>query len=135
MPQNTSIVIADGASTPVSHTFSPSRIDANNVATFQERVSGVPVGYPTLTWSLRAPNGNGTTYRLIGKLTQPKVATVTDSSGRPVVTTLYTNLGTVELVLSKESTKQERTDLRILLSNLLKAAPIVSSVDDLESFW
>lgn len=135
MPSNAAIAIADGATTPVTHTYSPTKIDMNNIATFQERVSGVPIGYPTITWSLRAPTKGGSTYKLSGKLTQPKVIDVTDTSGKTVKTVDYVNLATVELVLSEKSTKQERTDIRVLMSNLLKNAVIVTSSDDLESFW
>lgn len=135
MPQNTSLTIKDGASTPADHVFYPTRIDANNVATFQERVSGVPVGYPTITWSLRAANSSTETFKLVGKLTQPKAITSTDLSGKTVTSVDYTNIGTVELVISQKATKQERKDLRVLLSNLLMNTSIVSSVDDLESFW
>jgi len=135
MPQNQSIVIKDGASTPVNHTYMPSKIDSNNVATFQERVSGVPVGYPTLTWSLRAPSPQSATYKMVGKLTLPKVVSATDSSGVSVMRVDYTNIGTIELVVSSRSTKQERTDLRAQLQSLLAAPAIVTSADDLESFW
>lgn len=135
MPQNQPIVIKDGETTPVNHTFAPSKIDANNVATFQERVSGVPVGYPTLTWSLRAPTAQSKTYKLVGKITQPKVIVTTDTSGKAVTSVDYTNIGTLELVFSEKSTKQERTNLRALLSNSLTVAALVTAVDDLESFW
>jgi len=83
MPANAAIAIQDGASTPVTHTFSPTKIDANGIATFEERVSGVPIGYPTITWSVRAPTKGSSTYKVTGKLTQPKVVDVTDSSGKP----------------------------------------------------
>lgn len=135
MPSNTSITIKDGASTPVDHVFSPTRIDANNIATFQERVSGVPIGYPTITWSLRAPTKGSSTYKVTGKLTQPKVIDVTDTSGKTVKTVDYVNLATVDFVFSEKSTKQERKDLRVLMSNLLINAVMAASADDLESFW
>jgi phosphoribosylformylglycinamidine (FGAM) synthase PurS component len=135
MPSNTSITIKDGASTPVDHVFSPTRIDANNIATFQERVSGVPIGYPTITWSLRAPTKGSSTYKVTGKLTQPKVIDVTDTSGKTVKTVDYVNLATVDFVFSEKSTKQERKDLRTLMSNLLINAVMAASADDLESFW
>jgi hypothetical protein len=135
MPSNTSITIKDGASTPVDHVFSPTRIDANNIATFQERVSGVPIGYPTITWSLRAPTKGSSTYKVTGKLTQPKVIDVTDTSGKTVKTVDYVNLATVDFVFSEKSTKQERKDLRVLMSNLLINATMAASADDLESFW
>lgn len=137
MPSNAPIAVQDGASTPVTHTFNPSKIDSNGVATFQERVSGVPVGFPTITWSVRAPVNGSTsaTYKVTGRLTQPKVITTTDTSGKSVTSVDYQNLGSIELVFNERSTKQERTDLRVMLSNLLKNAAIVSAVDDLESFW
>jgi hypothetical protein len=135
MPANTQIVINDGASTPVAHTYLPTKIDSNNVATFQERISGVPVGYPTLTWSQRAPSGNAATYKVVGKISQPKVITTTDQSGKTVTSVDYTNIGTIELVVSARSTLQERKDLRILLANSLLNATLASSADNLESFW
>ncbi len=135
MPQNTAITIKDGKATPKDHTFSPTKIDANNIASFQERVSGVPVGYPTITWSVRAPTNNSPAYKVSGKITQPKVIVTTDATGKTVSSVDYSNLGTVELIVSERSTKEERTDLRVLVSNLLQNAAIISSVDDLESFW
>lgn len=51
MPQLTNIVLKDGASTPVSHTYNPNGI-SGTVATLVERAaSGVPLGLPTLTLS------------------------------------------------------------------------------------
>lgn len=135
MPANAAIAVLDGAATPVSHTFSPTKIDALGVASFQERVSGVPIGYPTITWSTRAPTKNSATYKVTGKLTLPKVIVTTDQSGKSVSSVDYTNLVTIDLVLSSRSTKQERTDARVMMSNLLKVTAIVPTVDDLESFW
>jgi hypothetical protein len=135
MPANAAIAIQDGASAPVTHTFSPTKIDANGIATFEERVSGVPIGYPTITWSVRAPTKGSSTYKVTGKLTQPKVVDVTDSSGKTVKTVDYTNLATIDLVVSNKSTKQERKDLRVLVANALNNALLVTSADDLESFW
>ncbi len=135
MPQNTTIAIKDGAATPVTHNFLPSKIDANGVATFQERISGTPIGYPTITWSVRAPTSGSPTYKVVGKLVVPKVISTTDSSGKAVVSVDYENLGTVNFALSNKSSKQERTDMRVLMSNLLVNTVIQSTVDDLESFW
>jgi hypothetical protein len=135
MPANAAIAIQDGAATPVTHTFSPTKIDANGIASFQERVSGVPIGYPTITWSVRAPTKGSSSYKITGKLTQPKVIDVTDTSGKSVKTVDYVNLATVDLVVSEKSTKQERKDLRVLMANALNTALLSTSADDLESFW
>lgn len=135
MPQLTTIVLKDGAATPVSHTFSPTGINASGVAQLDERVSGVPIGYPQITWSQRAPSSGSATYKLTGKLTQPKVVTVTDSTGAVSTVVDHSNLGTIELVVSSKSTKQERTDLRVLVSNLLLDPSIIACVDNLEQLY
>lgn len=135
MPQNTTITIKDGAATPLDHVFNPSKIDSNGVATFQERVNGVPVGMPTITWSVRAPTKGSPTYKVQGKLVMPKVVTVTGSDGKSVTSVDYENLANVSFVLSERSTKQERKDARVLISNALVNASIIPTVDDLESFW
>lgn len=135
MPALAPIVLKDGASTPVDHTFTPSKIDASGVASLQERVSGIPVGYPTLTASVRGPTPQSSNYKVVLKLTEPKVVTTTDSSGKAVTSVDYTNIGTIELVISNRSLKQERKDLRILLSNALKDPAFVSIIDDLENFY
>ena len=134
MPQNTAIAIADGASTPVVHTYSPTSIDAG-LAKWNERASGVLIGQPTITWSTRAPTKASPTYKMTGKLTIPKVVVTTDSTGKTVSSVDYTNLASFDIVVSDRSSKQERTDLRVLLSNLLKNAVIVSAVDDAEGIW
>lgn len=134
MPQNSAIAIKDGALTPVTHTYYPTGIDGI-IASFIERSGAVPIGQASVSWSLRAPNKQSATYKLVGKLVCPEVVTVTDVSGKTATVVDYTNLATVELVLSNKSTKQQRTDLRTLVSNLLLAPTIVASVDDLESFW
>lgn len=136
MPQNTSLIIKDGQATPLDHTFLPSRIDSNNIATFTERAaSGIPVGQPTITWQVRPSATSSATNKISGKLTVPKVVTTTDTSGKTVTSVDYINLATIELVTSTRSTKQERKDLRVLLSNLLLNTAIASTSDDLESFW
>lgn len=135
MPANIQLIINDGAATPVAHTYLPTKIDANNVATFQERTSGVPVGYPTLTWSVRAPLPSSPSYKLVGKLTQPKVITTVDTTGKSVTSVDYTNFITVESVVSNRSTLQERKDLRVLMANALLNAVLSGSADNLESFW
>lgn len=135
MPQNTTITIKDGEATPLDHVFNPTKIDSNGVATFVERVSGVPVGMPTITWSVRAPTKASPTYKVTGKLVMPKVVTVTGSDGKSITSVDYENLANLSFVLSERSSKQERKNIRVLISNALVNASIVPSVDDLESFW
>lgn len=134
MPSNAPIAIADGASTPVTHTFSPRGIDGR-VASFQEVISGVPIGYPKITVSSREPVNGGSVYKVTYKLQVPKVITTTDASGKTVTSVNYTNSGEITLLVAQASEKQERKNLRVLLANLLLSASTASVVDDLEFFW
>jgi phosphoribosylformylglycinamidine (FGAM) synthase PurS component len=135
MPQNTAITIKDGATTPADHVFSPTSILAN-LAQWNERgSSGSLVGQPTITWSVRAPTKQSATYKVTGKLSVPKAVTVTDSTGKTVTSVDYTNLASLDVVLHERSSKQERKDLRVMMSNLLINAVIAATIDDVEGIW
>lgn len=135
MPQNTAIAIKDGAATPVTHTYSPTSILAG-LAQWNERVSGGSlIGQPTITWSVRAPTKQSPTYKMTGKLSVPKVVTVTDTTGKTVTSVDYTNLISFDIVVSDRSSEQERKDLRVLASNLLLDPTIVAAVDKVEGVW
>jgi len=135
MPSLAPIAVLDGAATPVSHTYTPTKIDASGVATLQERVGLVPVGYPTMTWSVRPPVANGTTYKVVGKLVIPKVITTTDTTGKTVTSVDYSNQVTLEFVFANRSTTQERKDMRVLSSNVLKDTAVIAILEQLESFY
>lgn len=136
MPSNAPFVVKDGAATPADHTFSPIAIDGR-LASYQERKGGVPVGDPRFTISSREPvKGNGAgVYRVVVKLTQPKVVTYTDASGKTVTTVDHVDSGEAVLLVSQNSTKQERKDVRVLLANALLASLTAAVVDDLEFVW
>jgi hypothetical protein len=135
MPSNAPIAIFDGATTPVSHSFSPKAINGN-IASFQEILSGVPIGYPVLTVSNREPvKGSAGVYRVTMKLVVPKVITTTDVSGKTVTSVDYSNSAEITLLLSERSSTQERKNIRVLASNLLMNASPAAVVDNLEFYW
>lgn len=135
MPSLAPITIKDGAATPADHVFTPDRIDSSGVATFKERVSGVPIGYPTLTSSVRAPAGGSTTYKLGQRLTMPKVVTTTDVTGKIVTSVDFQDLVDVSFVLSEKGDTQGRKNLRVLLANWLLSAQAAAVIDNVESFY
>lgn len=136
MPSNAQLTIADGKSTPVDHTFSPMKIEANGLAKWNERVGDTLVGQPKLTWHIRDPQGGGNgTYKVQCKLSVPKVIVTTDSTGKSVTSVDYTALGTIEMVVSQRSTQAERKDLRVMLANALLNTTLATSADNVESFW
>lgn len=129
MPALAPISIADGAATPVTHIFSPVTTDGQ-LALLQEKV-GVPKGFPSLTLSLRQPvNGNGL-YRAKIQLAVP--VTGVDAAGSTIVR--YSTTATLDIVLPDQSSQQERKNIRVLISNLLKDASVVALLESPEPIW
>lgn len=137
MPANAQFTINDGATTPVAHVFSPTSIDAQGVALWNERNGTVLIGQNQVTYSVRAQgaNGAGPTSKITIKLKKPKVVIATGSNGVQNTLVDYTDLATVEFVVSNKGTQQERKDLRVLVANLLQHATFVAAIESPEAFW
>lgn len=132
MPANANIVIADGASTPVNHTFVPSGlIGSMGLAQFTERSDGVFVGEPKLDITIRPVTKGQATRKATVIMTQPKRVTDTDGN----VTVAYENLGKLEFTYSVSSTTAERKNLRVLLANAALHATVAQAIDNNETFW
>ncbi len=140
MPAIGNIVIADGQTTPVNHTFSPVGINADMVAMWDDRSPGYAIGYNNLSVSLRKPsNGGGArNYKAQLKLVLPtlEVTSPSTSTGiQPAPTKAYDCMVNVEFVLPERSSVQNRKDLLTLLKNALAHATVTSVVQDLENVY
>nr|UYL94456.1 MAG: hypothetical protein [Sanya fiers-like virus 18] len=71
MAQIANVVINDGQATPVAHTFNPDSIDAQGVARWADRSTGIAVGFPTLSLSLRKPTAGSRNYKMTMKADGP----------------------------------------------------------------
>lgn len=140
MPQISNIVINDGASTPVAHTFSPIGKDAKGVFWF-EQTSPTPssvlgakrIGYKqvrVLNAQKQLTGESVVTYTLH----VPTLETVANNSAgiTPPPTLAYTEKARIEFVLAERSTSQERKDTRVFCLNLLGHAMTVANVDTLQ---
>lgn len=122
MPQAANIVINDGESTPVAHTFVPSKIS-----------DLVAVLY-----------GPGTTLATRERLTITKREATATVAGKlnikielPVEQTVdgqvvlgYQQMSSQDFVLAPKSTKQNRKNLRLLSANVLLNSIVASMIDD-----
>lgn len=134
MPAFGNVVLADGASTPVNHTFSPVKIDGD-VASYADRSLGVPVKYYTLSASNRDPSGgNGQVNREQFSIAVPVVADGSDPSVK-AGTVLRTSRFDCTFLIPASSTLQERKDIRAFAKNLMADALITAMVENLEHVY
>lgn len=146
MPSFGNIILADGQSPPVNHTFKPVIVDKNDVANYNDNLSGIPLGYPRLSISLKVPkqplapgiNARTSVYRAKIKVDVPVLevtAPATGSGIQPAPTVAYANVGIVEFVIPARGSLQDRKDILAYLRNALAHASVVSVIQDLESIY
>lgn len=141
MGQAANIVINDGLATPVAHTFAYVPYD-NNIAGYEDRAAGIPIGYNRITISMRRPKSNtaaasvaSRNYRMVVKIETPKLETVSNStvSGvAPAPTLSYRPMCTLEFVMPERSQLQDRKDLLAYIKNVLANAQITNLVHDFD---
>lgn len=132
------IILADGASTPENHTFSPVNIDAAGVAKLADRSGGISVGFPTVTLSVRNPSSTSKNYRVTAKVVVPTLEVTSPSTGsgiQPAPTKAYDLLGTLEFVLPERSTLLERQHLYAYVKNFLANANVSNAVQTFEAIY
>lgn len=113
MPQLQNLAIADGETTPVTHTFVPRDI-VNGVGTVVE-AGATPIGENRISVSMKK---SGTRYKGELRLTMPVVATETvNGIARPtVIRTAYVALS---VSFDEKSTLQERKNATALIAQAL----------------
>lgn len=143
MPQITTIVINDGAATPVAHTFNPIGTDEKGVF-WLEQVAPVPMNSlggkriglsltrPVTAADLRAAKARGvvSVYEPILEVTGNSSTGIT-----PPATKAYELASRSAFDLPLRSTKQEKKDLRVLTANLLTHPSVVAILEDLSKAY
>lgn len=143
MPQIGNIVINDGASTPVQHTFVPIGKDANGVFWWEQSTPAptTPVEAKKISYSQTRVMGSSRQVTGIGRcvysLWVPTAETLGNNSAgiTPPPTLAYEEKARIQFDLAERSTKQQRKDTRVLALNLLGSAMAVANVDDLQTSY
>jgi hypothetical protein len=139
MSAQTSIVINDGASTPVARTFAPKGVIAidpkQTKATWREN-AGLYLGQPTIEEYHSAPNGNGV-EKLKWVIKKPVLQTVgTDDAGiTPPAGVAYTCLGVIEVHLPVQATAADLSDLRAFIENFAATSMFETAVEERDAAW
>lgn len=132
------IVINDGATTPVAHTFNPVKIDLSGVAHFADRIGGIALGYPTISISLRSPTKNSRMYRVMKKTVTPVLELTSPSTAsgiQPQPTLAYNLTHVEEFILPERSTEQQRKDIIAYVKNGSLNAQWVNAAQNFESIY
>lgn len=142
MPQAANIVINDGETSPVSHTFVPLGKDEKGVFWF-EQVTPAPtnaLGAKRIGLSISRPqNGNRLTgdARATVSIYVPVLETLgTNAAGIvPPPTLAYQCVDRGSFTLPERSTGQERKNSRVLMKNLLDDPLVISLIDQLQPVY
>jgi hypothetical protein len=129
VPDISTIVVPDAATTPVNHTFNKVKV-AGDSAYFVEQSNASALGYWPLTMSLRAPLPGQVEklYRSKMNFAMPVVsAEVINGITRPRLE--YTLRYNAESVIPAEATLQNRKDLRKLSVGIQNDASWIACVE------
>lgn len=131
MTAMSSIAVADGASTPVTHTMNP---ETDSPPTWND--TDAAKAYKHLQYSLivqrtKAKTANGV-HRVKVSLQLPVGG---DGVTTPVNEVARFGSATLEFLMPAKGTKQERKDLRVIAANLLSNAQLIDMIDELNSAW
>lgn len=133
-----SMTLADGQATPANHTFAPVGIDQASVAKWADRATGIALGFPTVSFSLRSPSKGSRNFRLTAKVVSPvlEVTSPSTSTGiQPAPTLAYNLIANVDIVLPERSTIAQRKDLIAYLKNYLATTTIQNAVENFEQVY
>lgn len=138
MAQQTALTIADGAATPVNHTFSPVGKNDAGVVKWVDRVGGIAIGYPAITLAVREPTKTRRSFQVTRRVVLPVLEVTSPSTGtgiQPAPTKAYDLVVDTTYSLPERSSKLERQHLLAYAKNFDASAAMQAAVADFEPTW
>jgi hypothetical protein len=117
-----SALVTTSATVSYDHTYSPVGYIQPGVAKWEDRSSGIAVGFPSLTMSVRPPNKGSRIFKVTGKLSIPTLEAISGANVAgltPAQQKAYECSAILELLFPERSTAAEREILRSQLASLL----------------
>lgn len=130
MGQIAALSLNDGQNSPVAHTFSPAGNLEPGGAKFEERTSGVAIGYIRVSTTLKQPSGNSKVYRANAKVELPVLMTVDG-----VQQVAYTLRANIEYLLPDQATDAQRKDLHGYVISVLSHGLTRAAIRDLDPLY
>jgi len=131
------VVINDGATTPVAHTFAPVAINGT-LASFSDRATGISIGYPSLTASLQVPTRTSRLNKVRVKTVMPvlEILGAVNAQGiAPAPVKGFDLTADTTFILPERASLQNRKDIAAMHTNALVNAIIKAMIVDLESIY
>lgn len=125
-----SLVLADGQATPVNKTFSANGVKGD-LAAWKDKSSGIAIGFPTITMSLRESAAKTEVEK---RISLPTLETISGSDGgyTPSPKVAYVVFCKEQFVLPARCTTQNRKDILAFSKNMNSDAVMQNAVWNLE---
>lgn len=137
MPQIAAITLADGQATPVTHTFAPVGVDGG-IAKYEDRVTGIALGFPTITLSIRRPAKGSRNFKIVRKIVLPVLEVTSPSTAtgiQPAPTKAFEITNNSEWIIPERATPAQRADLLAYAKNFDASTVFQQMVKEYEAVW
>lgn len=138
MSAQANIVINDGKTTPVAHTFAPKgarRVNGMDVALWRDQSTAQAVGYWTITENHTPVNANGMEkFQYVIDIPTLEQA----SSGGtfvPPPTRAYGSIAKIEFWVHERASAQELADLYAIVKNFTNLTYVKDAIEKREAAW
>jgi hypothetical protein len=131
---DTPIVIYDGQSTPVAHTFGPENKNSLE-ASYVDRVTGLSVGFPRIKVNHVLADRNQPLNKVRVRINVPELEVIggtTEEGYTPAPRLAFSENGDCQFVFHERASKQQRKTARMYMANFLLTATAEKMIDDLE---
>lgn len=128
------IIINDGSTTPVAHTFAPAR-QSGDLVEWHDRSAGVVAGFNKITCNTRYATSRNAGQKITLKVMLPTLAVTAPASGsgvQPNPLAAYLSWATIEFLIPEAAGLQQRKDLLAYTKNLFSNSQVVAMVENLD---
>lgn len=126
------ITIADGAATPVNHTFVPVQTSPNPIWSDSDAAKAYKASQYRFTAVRKTTDSTKGLTRVRMTLVLPTMGT---GVALPASEVDYSHQSTVEFIMPVRGLKQERKDLRVLTRNVLADAQVIDMIDEMNAAY
>lgn len=135
-----SILLTDGKTTPVVHTFAPAKTSAD-YSMFEDRSGGIYIGYNKLHLTLIRPKGDSKVsnrnLKVAIALEAPTLEVLGNAANglTPPPTLAYRLLGKLEFTFADRSSPAERKDVRVMMRDAMNNPAVVELIEQFSPPW